>query len=403
MRPIILFVTVLCMGLGVALGMAGALLGSYWRGPDERLLLTVLREVRDQYVEDVPRAQLVDDAMRGILVGLDGHSRFLDEQALILMQEDTSGKFGGIGVDLGMVDGFVTVLTLLRNDAPAARAGIVAGDRVMAVDHRPLEGRTLGDAVMDLRGEPGTDVHLRIRRDEAADLLDFDITREPITVASVRGRTLTPGYGYLEVDRFNDTTMADLRRAVAALGEQDALRGVVLDLRSNPGGLLETAVDLADAFLTDGLIVSIEGRGKGVDRRYEARPGELLEGVALAVLVNRRSASAAEVVAGALQDHGRATLFGTQSYGKGSVQSVMYFQKRRAIKLTTAHYFTPHGRSIDEAGIAPDVEVPRTDGESRTAYDARLLRAAVAHLAAAANGADEMVAAVGLEPTTPAL
>ena len=406
MRPIALFAIVLCMGLGVALGMVAA---GWWDDPDERLLLTVLREVREQYIEDVSSPQLVDNAIRGILAGLDDHSVLLDEQTLTLMQEQASGKFSGIGVDLGLVDGFVTVLALLRDDAPAARAGIVAGDRMVAVDHRSLKGRTLRDAVNALRGAPGTEVHVRIRRGSVANLLDFNLARDTIAVASVQGRMLVPVYGYVKIDRFNTTTVGDLHRAVDALRQPGVLSGLVVDLRDNPGGLLLPAVDVADAFLNDGLIVSIKGRRDGVDRRYEAQSGELLAGVPLAVLLNRDTASASEVVAGALQDHNRAIVLGTKSYGKGSVQSVMYFQNRRAIKLTTAHYYTPAGRSIQETGIAPDIDIASNDEESRAQYDARLLREAVAHLELAALASAEqpakknVVAAVGLEPTTPAL
>ena len=405
MRPIILFATVLCMGIGAALGMTAALLVINAREPDERLLLSVLREVSEQYVEEVPPERLVDNAIRGILAGLDDHSAFLDKQALTLMQEDAAGKFGGIGVHLGLVDGFVTVVTLLHDDTPAARAGIVAGDRVVEVDRQSLKGRTLRDAVRRLRGEPGTDLHVRIRRGTAPDLLDFDLTRGTIELASVRGRTLAPGYGYVKVERFSDSTSEDLRRSVDELSQHGALRGLVVDLRDNPGGLLEAAVELADAFLGEGLIVSIEGRGEDIDRRYEAAPEELIAGVPLAVLLNRRAASASEVVAGALQDHGRATVLGTRSYGKGSVQSVMYFQSRRAIKLTTAHYYTPSGRSIQAAGVVPDIDIPSRKQESRAEYNARLLQEAVAHLEAMAGAQAEggVVAAVGLEPTTPAL
>ena len=405
MRPIILFATVLCMGLGAALGMTAVFIEGYWSEPDERLLLTVLREVREQYVEEVPRTQLVDNAIRGILAGLDDHSAFLDKQALTLMQEDTTGKFGGIGVHLGLVDGFVTVVTLLHENTPAARAGIVAGDRVVEVDRQSLKGRTLGEAVNRLRGEPGTDLHVRIHRGTAPDLLDFDLTRDTIAVASVRGRTLAPGYGYVKVERFNETTIEDLYRAVDELGEHGALRGLVVDLRDNPGGLLEMAVELADAFLAEGLIVSIKGRAEDIDRRYEATPEELLAGVPLAVLLNRGAASASEVVAGALQDHGRATVIGTRSYGKGSVQSVVYFQNRRAIKLTTAHYYTPNGPLHPSGRRCAGCRHP----QQRTGKPLRVQRTAAAGSGSSLGGGGSharrggVVAAVGLEPTTPAL
>ncbi len=379
MRPFTVFVTFACMGCGVVLGLTAFLLVSYWRAADERLLLTVVRGVADYYVEDVPQEQLVDNAIRGVLAGLDDHSVLLDRQALLALEEDTKGRFGGIGVELGVVDGHVTVVGLL-DDEPAAIAGIAAGDRVIEVDHQSLDGRTLRQAVEELRGRPGTEVHVRIRRKDNDELLDFDITRDAIETASARGRLLTPGYGYIHVRYFNDTTTGDLLVAVEELEADGPLQGLVVDLRDNPGGLLETAVEVADAFLDEGLIVYTEARVEDAQLRIEAEAGDLIDGAPLVVLINGRSASAAEIVAAALQDQSRATVIGTTSYGKGSVQSVLYFQERRAIKLTTARYYTPAGTSIHDSGVTPDIAVGQADGEDHAAYDERLLAEALAVL-----------------------
>ena len=380
MRPSTLFGLVTSMACGVMLGTL-----AFWKLTDyvdklrdEYLLLTVVREVRDSYIDEVPRTVLVENAIRGIVAGLDDHSRFLDEDAVAHMEEETAGHFGGIGVELDLVDGYFTVVSPL-DGAPAARAGILAGDRLVEVDHESLKGRSWMEAVNDLRGEPGTDVHVRIRRDAGVSL-DFDLTRETITKASAHGHALVDGVGYVRIGQFNDTTATDLDRVVAELQEEAALAGLVVDLRNNPGGLLTAAIEVADAFLDEGVVVSTEGRQPVSQRSYEAEPGDLLDGLPLAVLINDGSASASEVVAAALKDHDRATLVGTTSYGKGSVQTVMYFQDTRAIKLTTARYLTPAGESLDASGVAPDVEVVRREDESFDAFEARLLAAAVAAL-----------------------
>ena len=380
MRPSILFGLVTSMACGVMLGTL-----AFWKLTDyvdklgdEYLLLSVVREVRDSYIDEVPRSVLVDNAIRGIVAGLDDHSRFLDEQAVAHMEEETAGHFGGIGVELDLVDGYFTVVSPL-DGAPAARAGILAGDRVVEVDHESLKGRSWMEIVNDLRGEPGTDVHVRVRR-ESGTALDFDLTRETITKASASGHALDDGFGYVRIAQFNDTTGDDLHRVVSRLKEEAGLAGLVLDLRNNPGGLLSAAVEVADAFLDAGVVVSTEGRLPISDRSYDAERGDILDGVPLAVLINGGSASASEIVAAALKDHDRATLLGTTSYGKGSVQTVVYFRDTRAIKLTTARYLTPGGHSLHTSGVSPDIDLPRQDGEARDAYDERLLAAAVAAL-----------------------
>lgn len=381
LRPLTVFCTAVSLVSGVAIG-----LGAHWwltasgSVRDERLLLSVFREVRDGYVEEMPRGQLVDSAIRGMMAGLDGNSAFLDASALVALRQEASGRFGGVGVELGMRDGYITVVAPLA-DTPAASAGIAAGDRLIEVDHESLKGRTLGDAVRGLRGAPGTAVHLRVHRPARAAPLDFDLTRSAIAVSSVRGRPLAPGYGYLRVVQFNDGTKADLAAALADLqADAGALQGLVLDLRNNPGGLLDAAVAVAETFLDGGLVVYTAGRGTESETRYDAAPGDALHGAPIAVLVNGGAASAAEIVAGALQDRRRGAVLGERSYGKGSVQSVVYFQKRRAIKLTTARYHLPSGTSIQAAGIAPDIVLPPAQDEPQGAYEERLLAAALAWL-----------------------
>ena len=376
LRPSVLFALVASMACGVMLGtLAFWKLTDYMdKVRDEFMLLSVVREIRDAYVDEVPRSVLVDNAIRGVVAGLDNHSSYLDEHALALMEEDTLGHFGGIGVELELVDGYFTIVSPY-DGGPAARAGIRAGDRLVEVDHESLRGRSWTETINGLRGEPGTDVHVRIRRN-AGTSLDFDLKRDTITVPSVHGRALGGGVGYVRVSQFNDTTGDDLAVVVADLRADDDLTGLVLDLRNNPGGLLNAAVDVADAFLPEGVIVSTTGRQRVNERRYNANPGDLLAGAPMAVLINGGSASASEIVAAALKDHGRATVLGTRSYGKGSVQSVMYFRDTRAIKLTTARYLTPDGHSLQADGVAPDVSVAPRDDEGSGAYDERLLAAA---------------------------
>lgn len=369
--------------LGVVASMVGGVcigIGVFWSTTyysnetrQERMLVSIAREIHEHYVEEVPDRSLVDNAIRGMVQGLDDHSTFLDVDALLALEEDTSGRFGGIGIEVGMVDGFVTVLSPL-DGTPAARAGIAAGDRIVEVDHESLKGRTLTEAIGGVRGKVGTVVHLRVRRVTLGETLDFDVTRD--LIASVTGRMLSPTHGYVRIAQFDRTTGDDLAMMVADLQRDGPLGGLVLDLRNNPGGLLEAAVDVADAFLSGGLIVSTEGRLPDNRQDLYADADDLVGGAPLAVLINGRSASASEVVAGALQDRDRATVLGSESFGKGSVQSVMRFDGR-AIKLTTARYLTPSGRSIQAGGIEPDIRLARVEREGREDYDKRLLAAAL--------------------------
>jgi carboxyl-terminal processing protease len=351
----------------LACGLAGVLIGFAGRAmlepdptppaPDVRTLAEVITEVRDNYVEPRTERQLLDDGIRGVMSGLDEHSVFLDEHALANLTEQTTGHFGGIGVEVTFDEGAFRIIAPI-DDTPAKHAGLYAGDELISIDTKPVLGNTLDQVTNALRGEPGTSVQLAVRRDGSD--LDFAIKRATIDVDSVRSRFLEPGYGYVRISQFQTGTGPELVKAIETLQQEHGpLQGLVLDLRDNPGGVLQASVDVADAFLTDadGLIVYTEGRQRSADLRYLATGPDLLNGAPLVVLINKGSASASEIVAGALQDHRRALVLGSTSYGKGSVQAVLPLDHHRALKLTTALYFTPSGRSIQSKGIHPDVEM----------------------------------------------
>lgn len=370
------------MALGVMLGVY-----AYWTlratlpAPVGAALPIVLKAVRDSYVEPIAEEALVERAIAGILHGLDPHSAYLEVDEVAVMREEDEGHFGGIGVEIGFVAGHITVIAPIAG-TPAAAAGLQAGDAIIEVDGRSLQGRTVRDAVADLRGAPGTDLTLRIRRAGEPAPWDVALVREAIPIRTVRSHLIEPRYGYLRISEFQRQTPADVRAALDELAVEAgaALDGLVLDLRDNPGGILGAAVDVTDAFLHQGLIVYTEGREPASDDRFEAGDDDLLAGAPLAVLINGRSASASEVVAGALQHHGRAVLLGTPSYGKGSVQIVLPLANRRALKLTTAHYYTPNGDSIAESGVQPDVAVPFATDATRAEYDRHLLATALREL-----------------------
>jgi carboxyl-terminal processing protease len=351
----------------LAFGLAGILIGLIGRAafehdddaprPDVQSFADVIAEVRDNYVEPRTETQLLDDAIRGVMSGLDEHSVFLDEHALANLTEQTSGHFGGIGVEVALDQGAFRIIAPI-DDTPAQRAGLYAGDELISIDTEPVLGRTLDQVTDALRGEPGTLVQLAVRRDGSD--FDFAIERATINLDSVRSRYLEAGYGYVRISQFQTGTGPELVKAIETLQhDHGPLHGLVLDLRNNPGGVLQASVDVADAFLTDadGLIVYTQGRQRSSDLRYLATGSDLLHGAPLVVLINKGSASASEIVAGALQDHRRALVLGSTSYGKGSVQAVLPLDHHRALKLTTALYFTPSGRSIQAKGIHPDVEM----------------------------------------------
>jgi carboxyl-terminal processing protease len=327
---------------------------------DLRTFAEVFGRIKSDYVEDVDDRELLASAIRGMLGGLDPHSSYLDPEAYRELRVGTTGEFGGLGIEVGMEDGFVKVIAPI-DDTPAQRAGMQAGDLIVRIDGKPVKGLSLSDAVALMRGKPGSKIELTVVREGEGKPLQVTIVRDVIKVASVKSRTLEPGYGYLRVSNFQARTTEDLLEAVAELkaSNKDGLKGVVLDLRNNPGGVLNAAVGVSDAFLDGGLIVYTMGREEAAKLEFKAGPDDVLDGAPLAVLVNGGSASASEIVAGALQDQGRAVIMGEKTFGKGSVQTIVPIDDRTALKLTTARYYTPSGRSIQAMGIEPDIGLVR--------------------------------------------
>lgn len=326
----------------------------------------ILNRVQEDYVETVGDDELLESAIRGMLSGLDPHSAYLDPQEFKDITVSTSGKFGGLGIEVQMDNGFVRVIAPI-DDTPAARAGIQASDLIINIDGKPVKGLTLTEAVRKMRGEPGTKIELGVVREGEQNPLDIVITRDIIEVRSVRARLLEPDYGYVRISTFTGGTGRLLEEEVGKLREKNEqpLRGLVLDLRTNPGGVLNAAVDVSDAFLNKGEVVSIKGRASQANRSFNATPGDLIDGAPMVVLVNEASASASEIVAGALQDHSRAVLVGAKTFGKGSVQTIVPLKNDAAIKLTTARYYTPKGRSIQAEGIDPDITLERVKVEKQ--------------------------------------
>jgi carboxyl-terminal processing protease len=327
---------------------------------DLRTFAEVFGRIKSDYVEDVDDRELLASAIRGMLGGLDPHSSYLDPDAYRELRVGTTGEFGGLGIEVGMEDGFVKVIAPI-DDTPAQRAGMQAGDLIVRIDGKPVKGLSLSEAVALMRGKPGSKIELTVVREGEGNPIRVSIVRDIIKVASVKSRTLEQGYGYLRVSNFQARTTEDLLEAVAELkaDNADGLKGVVLDLRNNPGGVLNAAVGVSDAFLDGGLIVYTMGRDEEAKLEFKAGPNDVLDGAPLAVLVNGGSASASEIVAGALQDQGRAVIMGEKTFGKGSVQTIVPIDDRTALKLTTARYYTPSGRSIQAMGIEPDIELVR--------------------------------------------
>ena len=323
-----------------------------------RTFSDVFGRIKNDYVVDVDDKELIENAIRGMLSGLDPHSAYLDAEQFTELQVGTTGQFGGLGIEVGMENGFVKVIAPI-DDTPAQRAGVQAGDLVIRLDDTPVKGMTLNEAVKIMRGKPGSDIELTIVREGLDQPLKVTITRDVIKVKSVRSRLLEPGFGYLRISQFQSKTAENMIDAIEKLKKEnkDALQGLVLDLRNNPGGVLNGAVAVSDAFLKKGMIVYTEGRIADSRLRFNATPDDVIDGAPLVVLVNQGSASASEIVAGALQDHKRAIIVGVKTFGKGSVQTILPLSSESALKLTTARYYTPSGNSIQAEGITPDIEL----------------------------------------------
>ena len=317
----------------------------------------VFERVRAEYVEQVTDEQLVESAINGMLTSLDPHSSYLNRKSFQDMQVQTRGEFGGLGIEVTMENGLIKVVSPI-DDTPAFRAGLQPGDMIVQLNGEAVMGLTLNEAVEKMRGPVGSDIKVTVRRGEAGEPFEVTLTRAVIKVQSVRYRT-EGDIGYIRITSFNEQTQQGLEKAITSIQQQlgDKLKGFVLDLRNNPGGLLDQAVSVSDTFLDKGEIVSTRGRKAEEGTRYNAKPGDMAKGIPMIVLINGGSASASEIVAGALQDHKRALILGTQSFGKGSVQTIIPLPGHGAMRLTTARYYTPSGRSIQALGITPDIEV----------------------------------------------
>ena len=365
-RVILVLVIGTVMGLG--LSYSGGLVADRKRPSSDdvaleqaKLFAEVMDRVKREYVEPIDDKELLESAMRGMVGDLDSHSQYLDAEEYREIRISTTGSYTGIGVELSEVDGDIRVITPLAG-SPAARSGIQSGDQIIAVDGIAVEANRLQDTIGRMRGRRGSKITVTVLRDDVA--IEHEMRREAIRVASVHYETLQAAFGYVRLSQFSEATARELSRAIDDLQEQQGgmLDGLVLDLRNNPGGVLDAAVDVSDLFLDSGIIVSAEGRTSDSKFTRSAHRGDVLDGAEIVVLVNKGSASASEIVAGALQDHGRALIVGTRTFGKGLVQTVMPLSMGRAIKLTTSRYFTPSGDSIHETGITPDVYVDDTAG-----------------------------------------
>jgi carboxyl-terminal processing protease len=354
---------------GLALTLSAPLLAVEEQGQlplDElRTFAEVYNQIRMGYVEEIDDSTLLEYAIEGMLMNLDPHSMYMTGDAFQNLQDNTSGEFTGLGLEVGMEDGYVKIIAPI-DGSPAAEAGLQSGDIILKLGNVPVKGMTLNEAIDIMRGPKGSKIELSIGRPGESQPFEITLVRNVIKVASVRESWLEPGYGYIRIAQFQSSTGEDVAKALQKLMSEQKLKGLVLDLRNNPGGILRSSVEVADLFMDGGNVVYTEGRVQNADMRYDADPEDATNGVPVVVLINQGSASASEIVAGALQDHGRAVIMGTQSFGKGSVQTVLPLSESRAVKLTTALYFTPNGRSIQAEGIVPDIQVDRA---KVTAYD----------------------------------
>ena len=322
----------------------------------------VLEKINEEYVEDINQSESMDSAINGLLQSLDPYSAYLSPENFEEMQTETSGEFGGLGIEVSMEAGVVKVITPL-DDTPASRAGLKAGDYIVKINDTQVQGKTLTEAVEIMRGPVGSDIELTVRRRGVKKALTFTLTREIIEIQSVKSDLLDKNIGYLRLTSFNENSAQQIKKRINDLNNEKKLKGFILDLRNNPGGLLSQAIKITDYFLDNGEIVSTKSRKASENRKWFARDGDLTGGKPLIVLINYGSASASEIVAGALKDHKRAIILGENSYGKGSVQSIIPLRNEGAIRLTIAKYYLPSGTSISEVGVTPDIEINEEGNE----------------------------------------
>ena len=324
----------------------------------------VLDKINKEYVEEVDQSDTMDAAINGVLQSLDPYSSYMSPKNLEEMQTETKGEFGGLGIEVGMEAGVVKVISPLDN-SPAEREGVKAGDYIVKINDTQVQGKTLNEAVELMRGPVGSTLEITVRRVGLRKSLVFNITREIIQVASVKSEVLDEKIGYIRLTSFNENSDDQIKKKIKEFKKNKKIEGYILDLRNNPGGLLGQAIKISDFFLDDGEIVSTKGRKKNENQKWFAREGDIINGKALIVLINKGSASASEIVAGALKDHKRAVLVGEKSYGKGSVQSIIPLKNRGAIRLTISKYYLPSGKSISEVGVTPDITVEEESDDFR--------------------------------------
>ena len=340
----------------------------------------VLEKINKEYVDEINQSESMDSAINGLLQSLDPYSSYMSPEIFQEMQTETSGEFGGLGIEVSMEAGVVKVITPI-DDTPASKAGIKAGDYIVKIDNVQVQGKSLSEAVDLMRGLVGTDIELTLRRRGVKKALNLKITREIIEVQSVKSDLLENNIGYIRLTSFNDNSSDQIKKQIKKLKKNENLKAFILDLRNNPGGLLSQAIKISNFFLQNGEIVSTKSRKKSENRKWFARKGDITEGKPLVVLINYGSASASEIVAGALKDHKRAIVLGENSYGKGSVQSIIPLKNKGAIRLTVSKYYLPSGKSISEVGVRPDIEVNeegddfriKTDTDNQLNYAIKLL------------------------------
>tara|TARA_B100000579_G_scaffold353764_1_gene308569 strand:- start:299 stop:1435 length:1137 start_codon:yes stop_codon:yes gene_type:complete len=344
------------------------------------LFSEVLSKINNEYVDEIDQSEAMDAAIDGVLQSLDPYSSYMSPEMLLNMQTETSGEFGGLGIEVGMEAGVVKVISPIE-DTPASRAGVKAGDYIVKINDNQVQGKSLSEAVELMRGKVGSSIEITVRRKDVKKALIFKIKREIIKIQSVKSEILEDKIGYLRLNAFNENSSDQVKKKLTEIKKNKSVNSYILDLRNNPGGLLSQAIKISDFFLDEGEIVSTKSRNKLENRKFFAREGDIIDGKTLIVLINYGSASASEIVAGALKDHKRAILVGEQSYGKGSVQSIIPLKNKGAIRLTISKYYLPSGKSISEVGVIPDIEIDEktedfrinTESDNQLQYALKLL------------------------------